>query len=195
MRTWTVYSSTQTCARCPARLGPHTDPLHRRDDREQAAGCDDGVKLDSTGGRQEYQPAVGPVGFRRRDRFARVRIPRGVRLPCEHQGFGLGVRSKQARGARHVQGLVWPGVVVGVHPGTDRGLRRGQVYERFGAIEELAAQGPMPALDLAGRGRRVRLGEPGGDPVFTADPLEQHLRGSGFGEPAGELFTIVGQRF
>jgi hypothetical protein len=82
-----------------------------------------------------------------------------------------------------------------MHPSTDRRLRRGQVHERIDPIEKFAAQGLMPAFDLAGRGRRIRLDESGGDPVLPTDPLEQHLRRPRFGEPAGELFTVVGQHF
>jgi len=80
-----------------------------------------------------------------------------------------------------------------VHPRVDRRLRCGQVGEGPAVIEQLAAQGLVPALDLAGGRGRARLGQPGGDAVLPADPLEQHFGGSGLGEPAGELLPVVGQ--
>lgn len=87
-----------------------------------------------------------------------------------------------------------PGVGVGVHPGGDRRLDRGQVGERPGHVQQLAAQRAMPPLHLLGRGRRVRAGQLCGDAVLAADPLEQHLGRPRFREPAGELLAIVDQR-
>jgi hypothetical protein len=42
-------------------------------------------------------------------------------------------------------------------------------------IKQFPAQGLMPPLDLPRRGRRPGPGEPLGDAVLPADPLEQHL--------------------
>ena len=48
--------------------------------------------------------------------------------------------------------------------------------ERPVHVEQLALQGLVQPLDLAGRGRRAGLGQPVGDAVLPADPVEQHLR-------------------
>jgi hypothetical protein len=53
----------------------------------------------------------------------------------------------------------------------------------------------VQALDLArGRGR-ARPGQPLGDAVLPANPLEQHLRRAGLAKPASELLAIVRQHF
>jgi hypothetical protein len=46
-----------------------------------------------------------------------------------------------------------PLVVVGVDPGVDRGLRGGHVGEGAEVVQQLALQGLVEALDLAGGGR------------------------------------------
>ena len=51
--------------------------------------------------------------------------------------------------------------------------------------------GSVEPLDLPRRGRRTRLGQPVGDAVVAADPVEQHL--TALAEPGGELLAIVGQ--
>jgi hypothetical protein len=66
-----------------------------------------------------------------------------------------------------------PGRVVLVHPGVHRGLRGGQVRERDRVIEQLAAQAPVEPLDLPGGRRGPGLGQPVGDAVVPADPVEQ----------------------
>jgi hypothetical protein len=43
-------------------------------------------------------------------------------------------------------------------------------------VEQLQLQGLVQSLDLAGGGRRTGLGQPLGDAVLPADPLEQRLR-------------------
>ena len=66
--------------------------------------------------------------------------------------------------------------------------------ERAVDVEQLALQGLVQPLDLAGRGRRVDLGEPVGDAVLPADLVEQDLdRHAGLVEPAGEHLPVVGQ--
>ena len=81
------------------------------------------------------------------------RLRRWLRDRDGQDRFWLGAWPEQAGGRGHVERLVRPGVVVGVHPGGDRRLRRGQVGERPGHIEQLAAQRLVPALHLPGRGR------------------------------------------
>lgn len=51
----------------------------------------------------------------------------------------------------------------------------------------------MEALDLAGGGRRVGLGQPLGDALLPADALKQHLT-VGRVEPAGEDLAVIGQQ-
>jgi hypothetical protein len=53
----------------------------------------------------------------------------------------------------------------------------------------------MEPLDLAGRGRGPGLGQPVGDAVVPADPVEQHFTRAGSTEAPGELFPVVGQQF
>ncbi len=47
-------------------------------------------------------------------------------------------------------------------------------------------------FDLAGRGRRPRLGQPMRDPVLATDPVEQHLRRRPIEAP-GEHLAVIGQ--
>ena len=62
-------------------------------------------------------------------------------------------------------------------------------------VQQLQLQGLVQALDLArGRGR-AGPGQPLGDAVLPADPLEQHLRRAGLAETPGELLAIVRQHF
>ena len=96
-------------------------------------------------------------------------------------------------GSGHVQRLVRPVMVVFAAPGIHCGLGRLDRGERPGVIQEVGLQGLVPALDLAGGGRRVRPGQQLLDPVLAADPLEQHLRGPGLAEPAGEHLAVIGQ--
>ena len=161
----------------------HLDPLDRGDHAEHAAGRDHRVELDGPrrlGAEQHAAPAR---------RLRALAAGTGA----ARAGSGWVPGPEQAGGRGHAQRLVRPGVVIGVHPGGDRGLRRGQVGERPGHVEQLAAQRLVPPFHLPGRGRRVRLGELGGDAVLAADPLEQHLGRAGLGEPAGELLAVVGQ--
>jgi len=81
--------------------------------------------------------------------------------------------------------------VVGPCELVDRGLGGGPRPERLVIIEQFPAQREVEAFDLAGRGRRRRLGQPVGDPVVPADLVEQHL--TALAEPAGELLAVVGQ--
>jgi len=132
-------------------LGAHLDPLHPRQHRQQAAGGDHGVELHRVGADRNDHRRRRPGGRGDRTSFELVwcsaRYRRRRRLP----GGGV-VGSEQAGGHRHVQRLVRPDRVVRLDPGVDRGLRRGQVRERTGLIQQLAAHGPMQPLHLPGRG-------------------------------------------
>ncbi len=79
------------------------------------------------------------------------------------------------------------------HPGVERCLGLGERGEAVVVgCEELGSQGAMEPLDLAGRGRRVRGGQQVPDPVFVADPVEQHGARSE-PEAGGEYFAVVRQ--
>ena len=91
----------------------------------------------------------------------------------------------------------WCGLVgvVLLPPGIHRGLGGLDRGKRPGVVEEVGLQGLVPALDLADGGRRVDLGQPVGDAVLPADPVEHHLdRDAWLAEPAGEHLA-VGQHF
>lgn len=53
----------------------------------------------------------------------------------------------------------------------------------------------MEPLDLPGRGRRSGPGQPVGDAVLPADPLEQHLSRAGLDEPPGKHGAVVAEHF
>jgi hypothetical protein len=86
-----------------------------------------------------------------------------------------------------------PVAVVFGYPGIHRGLGRQQVVEGFSVVEELAAQSLMEPLDFTGGGGTGWLGEPVGDAIVPADPVEQHF--GAFAEAIGELFAIVREHF
>jgi hypothetical protein len=60
-------------------------------------------------------------------------------------------------------------------------------------VEQLATQRLVKALDLPRRRGAGRLGQPLGDGVVAADPVEQHL--SAAAEAGGELLAVVGEDF
>lgn len=82
-------------------------------------------------------------------------------------------------------------MVVVLDPHIQLGLRIGDVGEHL-AVHELDAHRLVPALDLAGRGRRPRPGEDVLDAVLPADPVKQHLT-SPRAEAAGEHLAVVRQ--
>jgi hypothetical protein len=84
-------------------------------------------------------------------------------------------------------------MVVLVTPPVHRGLRVFDRGERPREVEQFGLQSLVPPLHLADGGRRIRLGQQLLDAVLAADPLEQHLRGAGLAEPAGEHLAVVGQ--
>jgi hypothetical protein len=90
---------------------------------------------------------------------------------------------------------VRPVVVVVIDPGAEFGLGVGQAGETVVISQEFQAHRLMPALNLPSRGGGAGAGQPGGDAVFAADPLEQHLAGPRLDESARELLAIVGQHF
>jgi hypothetical protein len=95
----------------------------------------------------------------------------------------------RAAGEGHVQALVRPGGVVVLAPGVHRSLGVLHAGERPADVEQFQLQGLVQPLDLPGRGR-AGLGQPLGDPVLPADPLEQHFGRAGLPEPAGELLAV-----
>jgi len=86
-------------------------------------------------------------------------------------------------------------VVVLLPPRIHRGLGVFDGGERPGVVEQFQLQGLVPAFHLACGGRRVRPGEPLGDAVAAADPLEQHLGRARLAEPPGELPAVVAEHF
>src|SRR5215468_9197022 len=61
------------------------------------------------------------------------------------------------------------------------------------SIQQLAAQGQVEPLDLAGGGRRGRGGEPVSDAILAADLVEQHL--ASLTETISKLLAIVSEDF
>ncbi len=60
-------------------------------------------------------------------------------------------------------------------------------------VKELTAQTSVEALHLPRGSGTGGLGEPMGDGVVAADPIEQHL--PALAEPIGELLAIIGEHF
>ncbi len=166
-------------------LGSQADALHGGDDVELAAGGDHGVELHgSSRRRQQNLRCLGVLrpGGRRRSLNGH-----------DLDRLGLWVGAEEGGRCGHVQRLVRPRVVVGVHPLADGSLGGRQAGEGPAAVQQFTAQGAVPTFDLPGGGRRVRLGQLGADPVLPADPLEEDLGGAGPGEAAGELLAVVGE--
>ena len=120
------------------------------------------------------------------------------RLPGQLGGYPqadrvTGGRGEPGGGEGHGQGLVRPRGVVVLAPGVHRGLGVLDAGERAVDVEQLQLQCLVQPLDLPGRRRRAGLGQPLGDAVLPADPLEQHLSRAGPAEPAGELLAVVGE--
>ena len=93
------------------------------------------------------------------------------------------------------EGLVRPVGVVLLPPGIERGLQSLDRLERAVVVKQLVLQGLVQPLDLSGRGRRRGPGEPLGDAVLPADPLEQHLGRAGLDEPPGKDGPVIRQDF
>jgi hypothetical protein len=72
----------------------------------------------------------------------------------------------------HPRGLVRTLVVVLAHPGVHLGLPGCHVSKDAGGVEQFPPQRQVESLHLTGRRRRRRSGEPVGDPVVPADPVE-----------------------
>ena len=102
-------------------------------------------------------------------------------------------RSEQAGRGGHVQRLVRPVVVVGVHPRVDRRLRRGQVGEGPAVIKQLAAQGLIPTFDLPGGRGRARLGQPGVMPFSRQIRSNSTSAGRGLVNRPVNMLPVVGQ--
>jgi hypothetical protein len=69
---------------------------------------------------------------------------------------------------------VRPLSVVLLAPGIDRDLRVLNAGERAVHVEQFLLQRLVQSLDLPRRGRGPGLGQPLGDAILPADPLEQH---------------------
>ena len=113
MLTWTVTSSAQTRAACPARAGPILSRWTRGSTLSTPAGEITVSNSTASPDGDRTRRGTGPAAA------AGSACARGRR-------GGLPVRgdagAEQAGGGGHVQGLVRPGVVIGVHPGADRRL-------------------------------------------------------------------------
>ena len=168
------------CSRWAAPPG-RTRPARRDTGRAgcpglpRSAGCGSGLRRVS-GRRREPGPGPG-----RRAAAAAAAPARPAARAVLNRSAGTAIPS------------AWCGRVVlySAHPRVDRGLRGGQVRERDRVVEQLPAQAAVEPLDLPGRGRRPRLGQPVDDPVVPADPVEQHL--PALAEPVGELLAVVGE--
>jgi hypothetical protein len=96
-------------------------------------------------------------------------------------------------GGGHADRLVRTAAVVVIDPVVDHLLGHLQAPKRWQGGQQLGPQGLVEAFDLAGGGRAADAGEPMGDGVLPADPVEHDLGRAGLAEPAGELAAIVGQ--
>ena len=126
----------------PAPGSTHLDPPHRGEHAEHAAGRDHGVELDRSRRLRAEQERHRP------GRPGRAGSGNGCGADPARPGSGRVPGRNKLAGVRHVQRLVRPGMVIGVHPGGDRRLRRGQVRELPGRVEQLAAQRPVPTSRL-----------------------------------------------
>src|SRR5438105_11699418 len=86
------------------------------------------------------------------------------------------------------QRLMWSLRVVVGHPLIERLLCRLQIPEHLPGVE-LDSEGAVEALDLAGGGRRGRLGEDVVDAILPADAVEQHFD-RGLGVLASEELSV-----
>jgi hypothetical protein len=173
----------------PGQALAHRDPLTARDQAELSAGRDPDLELNAgaarrLGGRRLDDPGLQLLNGQQIRRAG----DRGRLVVA-----GRPVGPEQAGRGDHAQRLMRALVVIGMDPPVNRVLRGGQRLERRHVIEQLPAQGLVPPLDLPGRGRRPGPGEPLGDAVLPADPLEQHLDRLRPGMPAGELLPVVRQ--
>jgi len=82
-------------------------------------------------------------------------------------------RSEAGRGEGHPQGLVRPVGVVFLPPRIQRRLKGCKVLERAVVVEQPDLQGLVQLLDLPGRSRRPRPGQPLGDAVLPGSGLRR----------------------
>jgi hypothetical protein len=106
---------------------------------------------------------------------------------------GLLAGGKPLRRVVHVQGLVGAVAVVLGHPRVHRGLGSQYIVKGFGVVEEFAAEAAVEPLDFPGGGGTGGFGEPVGDAVVPADPVEEHF--PALAESIGELFPVIRQHF
>ena len=98
---------------------------------------------------------------------------------------------KPALRSRVLERLVRPLSVVVAHPLIQRLLCCLQISEHLPRVE-LDSEATVKAFDLAGSGRRARLGEDVVDTILPADAVEQDFDW-GLGEASGEDLAVVGQ--
>src|SRR5437899_2278251 len=104
-------------------------------------------------------------------------------------GFGSGVLARLILDVAEC--LMWSLRVVVGHPLIERLLCRLQIPEHLPGVE-LDSEGAVEALDLAGGGRRGRLGEDVVDAILPADAVELHLDRR-LSVSASEDLSVVGQ--
>jgi hypothetical protein len=86
-------------------------------------------------------------------------------------------------------------MVSGPAPVVHRGLGVLDAGERPADVEQFQLQGLVQPLNLPGGRGRAGPGQPLGDAVLPAGPLEHHLGRAGLPEPAGELLAVAGEDF
>ena len=117
--------------------------------------------------------------------------PAGVRLAGTRRSRTWPVAGAN-RAAGNAMASDWWGrsALYSVRHVSTRGLGVLDALEGLVLVQQLQLQGLVQALDLArGRGR-AGPGQPLGDAVLAADPLEQHLGRAGLAEPAGEHHAV-----
>jgi hypothetical protein len=90
---------------------------------------------------------------------------------------------------------VWPVGVVLLPPRIDSSLQCFDVLERAVDVQQFDLQRLVQPFDLS-RGRQGGgLGQPLGDAVLAADPLEQDLGRAGLDEPPGKHGAVIREHF
>ncbi|SLB43281.1 Uncharacterised protein [Mycobacteroides abscessus subsp. massiliense] len=132
--------------------------------------------------------AVG--GHRPRHPIAATALVSGGR--CRDRWAHRSTGSESLRWGGHLQRLMRPNSVVGMHPCVQCLLRHLQVRERLNLRKEFSAQTAVKPLDLARRRRGAWRGQQVLDPLLTADRIEEHLHRR-MVEPPGEHPAVISQ--
>src|SRR5664280_2366972 len=115
----------------------------------------------------------------------------GARADVERLGLHVHQSLRGYQAGSVSEGLVGSDGVVLHHPGVEGSLSYFDGgMSTFVIDEKLVPVGPVEALDLAGRCRRVRGGQSVLDPVVVADPVEEH-RSRSRAESGREDLAIV----